>query len=126
VVFRPNHIIHQRGGVGWVEQRETHRNERRQWVSLSSTHPTGILAPRRSKPQNAISTCTAGTITPSQTSPIKGEGSKESNDSRATPTAFAPSVIDYFQGSPADSDALESSTEEDLGLSPFFDPVDPI
>jgi hypothetical protein len=78
------------------------------------------------KPQNAISTCTAGTITPSQSSPIKGEGSKESNDSRATPTAFAPSVIDYFQGSPADSDALESSTEEDLGLSPFFDPVDPI
>jgi hypothetical protein len=22
-------LIHQRGGVGWVEQRETHRNERR-------------------------------------------------------------------------------------------------
>jgi hypothetical protein len=43
LVFRPNHMIHQRGGVGWVEQRETHRNERRQWVSLGSTHPTRIL-----------------------------------------------------------------------------------
>jgi hypothetical protein len=43
LVFRSNHMIHQRGAVGWVEQRETHRNERRRWVSLSSTHPTGIL-----------------------------------------------------------------------------------
>jgi len=74
-------------------------------------HPTGILAPRRSKPQNAISTCPAGTITPSQSSPIKGEGSKESNDRRPTPTVFAPSVIDYFQVSPADSSSPERSPE---------------
>jgi hypothetical protein len=30
-------------GEGWVEHGETHRNDRRRWVSLRSTHPTGIL-----------------------------------------------------------------------------------
>jgi hypothetical protein len=34
LVFRSNHMIHQRGAVGWVEQRETHRNGHRRWVSL--------------------------------------------------------------------------------------------
>ena len=38
--FRSLENYRHRGSVGWVEQRETHHNERRQWVSLSSTHPT--------------------------------------------------------------------------------------
>jgi hypothetical protein len=34
VVFIPNHMIHHRGGVGWVEQREPIAAQRRRWVSL--------------------------------------------------------------------------------------------
>ena len=28
--------------VGWVEHRDTHRRDRQRWVSLRSTHPTGL------------------------------------------------------------------------------------